>query len=171
MRRDVDSSAGRTEIEALYREHGTSLVLFAAAFTGDRARGQDAVHQVFLKLLDRGSLTRAKDVKAYLFASVRNALLNERKVRERNVALEPDAAWFEPPDRDYAAEQKLRRELLSLSDDLREVTVMHVWGELTFAQISEVLGISANTVASRYRYALAALRKAMCAEEDSCAKP
>jgi len=48
---------------------------------------------------------------------------------------------------------------------------LHVWGELTFSQIAEVLAISANTVASRYRYALARLREAMCAKEDSCANP
>ena len=41
-----------------------------------------------------------------------------------------------------------------LSDKLREVVVMKIWGDLTFAQISEALAISPNTAASRYRYAL-----------------
>jgi RNA polymerase sigma-70 factor (ECF subfamily) len=36
---------------------------------------------------------------------------------------------------------------------------MKIWNELTFAEIAEVLGISQNTAASRYRYALAALKK------------
>ncbi len=31
-------------------------------------------------------------------------------------------------------------------------------GQLTFAQIAQVLGISVNTAASRYRYALEKLR-------------
>jgi RNA polymerase sigma factor (sigma-70 family) len=166
----VDSLVGRTEIERLYREYGASLVLFAVAYTADRGRAQDAVHQVFLRLMERGDLSRAADVKAYLFASVRNALLNDRKTRARIVALEPDVAWFEPPNRDFAAERNLKRELLSLSDELRDVTTMHIWGELTFAQIGEILGISANTAASRYRYALARLREVMCPEEDSCAR-
>jgi RNA polymerase sigma factor (sigma-70 family) len=54
--------------------------------------------------------------------------------------------------------------------DQRETVVLHTWGELTFSQIAEVLEISANTAASRYRYALTKLREAMCAEEDSHAK-
>jgi RNA polymerase sigma-70 factor (ECF subfamily) len=137
-----------TEIERLYREHGSALVLFGAAFTGDRSRAQDAVHQVFLKLMERGKLIKADGVKAYLFECVRNALLNERKVRERHVALDPETAWFEPPDRDFTAEQNLRRGLRSLGDDMREVTILHIWGELTFAQIAEVLRISPNTAAS-----------------------
>jgi len=109
--------------------------------TGDRGRAQDAVHQVFLKLIEDGSLPRVVDAKAYLFASVRNTVLNDAKVRQRNVALDPDLAWFAPPDRDFAGEAKLRRALSGLPDDQREVTILHVWGELTFSQIAEVLAI------------------------------
>jgi RNA polymerase sigma-70 factor (ECF subfamily) len=36
---------------------------------------------------------------------------------------------------------------------------MKIWNELTFAEIAGILGISQNTAASRYRYALGALRK------------
>jgi len=61
--------------------------------------------------------------------------------------------------------------LASIPDDQRHVIVLHVWGELTFAQIAEILDISSNTAASRYRYALAKLREAMCTKEDSCANP
>ncbi len=160
-----------TQIELLYRQHGPALLLFGQAVTGDRGRAQDAVHQVFLKLIEDGSLPRVVDAKAYLFASVRNTVLNDAKVRQRNVALDPDLAWFAPPDRDFAGEAKLRRALSGLPDDQREVTILHVWGELTFSQIAEVLAISSNTAASRYRYALTKLREAMCAKEDSCAKP
>ncbi|MEY2498246.1 MAG: hypothetical protein QOD12_1802, partial [Verrucomicrobiota bacterium] len=37
--------------------------------------------------------------------------------------------------------------------------------ELTFADIGTVLGISQNTAASRYRYALASLKKNFVAHE------
>jgi RNA polymerase sigma-70 factor, ECF subfamily len=157
---------GVTEIEVSYRQHGSALLLFAAALTGERSRAQDAVHQVFLKLLETGRLHDTLDAKAYLFRCVRNAVLNDRKARQRDIALDPECAWFEPPNRDYAAELNLRRALWGLPEDQREVTTLHIWGELTFAQIAEVLSISANTVASRYRYALAKLREAMCAKED-----
>ena len=156
-------------VETLYRRHGPALVLFALAMTGERSRAQDAVHQVFLKLLERGSLADAVDVKAYLFASVRNAILNDAKARERDVSLDSRSAWFDPPDRDYTAELNLRRAMASLSDDQRQVTILHIWGELTFSQIADMLGVSPNTVASRYRYALGKLRDAMCVPEEPCA--
>jgi len=154
-----------TEIELSYRRYGSALLLFAEGLAGEQSRAQDVVHQVFLKLLETGRLRDTLDAKAYLFRCVRNAVLNDRKARQRDVVLDPECAWFEPPNRDYAAELNLRRVLWGLPEDQREVTILHVWGELTFAQIAEVLGISANTVASRYRYALARLREAMCAKE------
>jgi RNA polymerase sigma-70 factor, ECF subfamily len=157
------------EIESLYRRHGSALLLFATAIIGERGRAQDAVHQVFLKLIEDGSLRHAVDKKAYVFACIRNAALNEIKVQQRNTVLEPEVAWFEPPDRDYAAELNLRRALCTLPDDQRQVIVLHAWGELTFAQIASLLDISSNTAASRYRYALAKLRESMCAKEDFCA--
>jgi RNA polymerase sigma-70 factor (ECF subfamily) len=160
-----------TTIEVLYRQYSPALVLFAVALTGERSRAQDAVHQVFLKLLERGSLCHATDVKAYLFACVRNAILNDAKVRERNVPLNQESTWFDPPNRHYAAELNLRRALGELSDDQRQVTLLHIWGELTFSQIADVIGVSPNTVASRYRYALAKLRDAMCAQEEPCGSP
>jgi RNA polymerase sigma factor (sigma-70 family) len=106
---------------------------------------------------------------AYLFACVRNAVLNDNKARERDVALDEDSVWFIPPNQDYAEELNLRRALGGLPDDQRQVIILHVWGELTFSQIAQLLGISSNTAASRYRYALAKLREAMRAKEDSSA--
>jgi RNA polymerase sigma-70 factor (ECF subfamily) len=137
--------------------------------SGDRDRAQDALHQVFLKLVENGSLNQAADKKAYLFACVRNAVLNDSNLQRRYIAIEPDSVWFSPPDRDYAAEQNLRRALNALPDDQREVIVLHVWGELTFSQIGDLLNASSNTVASRYRYALGKLRDSMLPKENSYA--
>jgi RNA polymerase sigma factor (sigma-70 family) len=172
----LDRKVGETErniaeIEALYRQHGAALLLFASAISGDRGRAQDALHQVFLNAIENKSLSRAKNKKAYLFACVRNAVLNDAKLRDRSISLDIEPAWFSPPERDYTGEQNLRRALGELPEDQREVIVMHVWGELTFSEIGELLGVSSNTVASRYRYALAKLRDSMFAKEkeNSCA--
>jgi RNA polymerase sigma-70 factor (ECF subfamily) len=42
---------------------------------------------------------------------------------------------------------------------------MRVWGELTFAQIGEALGVPLATAASRYRYALKRLEGDLSEEE------
>ena len=156
------------EIELLYRQHGPALLLFALAITGERSRAQDAVHHVFLTLLENGKLRRAGDKKAYLFGCVRNAVFNEHRHQERNTPFD-ESAWFTPPHQDYAGEQNLRRALVTLPGDQRQVVVLHLWGELTFSQIGDLLGVSSNTAASRYRYALGKLRDSMLPKENSCA--
>src|SRR5262249_48958694 len=105
---------------------------------------------------------------AYLFTCVRNAILSEARIAQRHVELAEEAAWFEPPDRDFAQERTLRLALIEIPQDQRQVLVMHIWGELTFSQIAEGLEISANTAASRYRYALAKLRECLCGKEKPC---
>jgi RNA polymerase sigma-70 factor (ECF subfamily) len=153
----------------LYREYGPALLLFAVAITGERSRAQDAVHQVFLKMIEGGKLVKALDKRAYLFRCVRNALLNEAKHQDRETTFDPELAWFTAPNRSPEEEVDLRRALCTLPDDQRQVVILHIWGDLTFLDIAHVLDISSNTVASRYRYALSKLREAMPVKEDSCA--
>ena len=157
----------RDEIDRLYRHHGPALVLFAASIAGSRSIAQDAVHKVFVKLLEKRVKNRVTDAKAYLFASVRNTVLNELRRNERIQDLDPDDRWFDPPEHDYAAERQLQIALRALPVDQRQIVVMHIWGDLTFGEISEIVGISSNTVTSRYRYALNKLREHFSIPEGS----
>ena len=136
------------EIEWLYREHGPALVLFASAIAGESSRAQDVVQQVFLKLIRDGSLKGVTEKRAYVFACVRNTMLNEVKGRWRGVSLDPETAWFDPPMRDYAAESNLRQSLIALPEDQRQVVVLHVWGELTFLK-SPTFSTSVRTLPPR----------------------
>lgn len=139
-------------MESWYHQHGAALLLFGIALTGDRGRAQDAVHQIFLKLLEHSDLGQIAAVRTYLFSALRNAIVSDVRRRGRDVTLEfEDDSWFESPNRDYLEELSVRRALASLPEDQREVTILHIWGGLTFAQAAEVLGINANTAAARYR--------------------
>ncbi len=89
----------------------------------------------------------------------RKAGRRERKRRKIIEFHDFDDHWL-----DHGAEQDEEAELLrgavkTLSEKLREVVVMKIWGGLTFAQIAEVLKVSQNTAASRYRYGLEQLHK------------
>ena len=157
-----------SEIEELYQRHGPALLLFAIAMTGERSSAQDAVQQVFARLLERG-LGDIVDAKAYLYRCVRNAVLNEAKAQRRNVPLDEDTPWFDVLNRDAREELSLRRALRELPGEQRQVVALRVWCGLSHAEVGTLLEISANTVASRYRYALEKLREAMGVKEDSCA--
>ncbi|MBY0504618.1 MAG: RNA polymerase sigma factor [Bryobacteraceae bacterium] len=161
------NAAERQQLEEWYRQYGAALRLFAASLTGERSRSQDAVQQVFARLLEQGGLRQIADPRPYLFTAVRNAVWSGLPRPERNLAIDPSQAWFAPPRQDYFAELNLRRALVQLPEEQRQAVVLHVWGELTFAQIGEVLGVTLNTAASRYRYALSKLREAMAHQEDT----
>ena len=81
--------------------------------------------------------------------------------------MEPEelTAHFEVPiegdERRAAIEEAMKR----LPEEQREVLVLKIWGELTFEAIGRELTVSANTVASRYRYALAALRRELASAD------
>jgi len=60
---------------------------------------------------------------------------------------------------------RLERALAALPREQREVVALKIDGGLTFAQVAEVLGISPNTAASRYRYALGRLRDRLGSDE------
>ncbi|MGC6427373.1 MAG: RNA polymerase sigma factor [Akkermansiaceae bacterium] len=75
--------------------------------------------------------------------------------------------WLDTPAEDSEDARILRNEVNQLPEKLREVLTLKIWGGLTFAQIGEALGISQNTAASRYRYALEQLQKNLKFLKDS----
>src|SRR5207244_13482730 len=100
-----------------------------------------------------------------LYAIVRSTALDfirrdSRRARREMVAFAESEESIEPKF-EFADEeqQALAAAMDRLPHDQREVLVMKIWNELTFAEIASALEISQNTAASRYRYALAALKK------------
>jgi RNA polymerase sigma-70 factor (ECF subfamily) len=51
--------------------------------------------------------------------------------------------------------------LTTLPREQREVIVLKIWHRYTFQQISQLLELSPNTVAGRYRYGLVRLKSAL----------
>ncbi|MGE0435221.1 MAG: RNA polymerase sigma factor [Planctomycetota bacterium] len=153
----------------LYDTHGAQLFRIATAIVGAgrQADAEDALQDVFTGLVRvRRSLARVDNLAGYLVASVRRAAIRRR--RQPRLAALPDAdltpdapspahdgAWS------AAGSALLERALAALPDDQREVLALKFEAGLTFADIASALGISPNTAASRYRYALEKLRERM----------
>lgn len=56
--------------------------------------------------------------------------------------------WFEPT----ADHETLITAQAELPEEQRSVVHLHMWEEMTFREIGELLGQSTQTIASRYRY-------------------
>ena len=79
----------------------------------------------------------------------------EKKVRaERN-------PWFEVDvDRQLIAAE-IERSIGTLEDLDRQIVVAHIWGELSFSQISKVINKPSSTVHRHYKNALAMLARSL----------
>jgi RNA polymerase sigma-70 factor, ECF subfamily len=152
------------EIQALYQRHGPGLLLYGCSLLGRKHAAEDVLQQVFMKLLEQNTIP--EEPKPYLFRAVHNAALNLIRGENKNVELADIEPWFEAPEPNHAARASLTAELMRISEEQRQVIVLHVWGGLSFEEIGNVLCISANTAASRYRYGLQKLRTAMRPEDS-----
>src|SRR6266508_1120230 len=102
-----------------------------------------------------------------LYATVRSIALDfirrdkRRARREATVFAEADPSVEPQFEWEDEAQSALAAAVNCLPHDQREVIVLKIWNELTFSEIADALGISQNTAASRYRYALANLKKSL----------
>jgi RNA polymerase sigma-70 factor (ECF subfamily) len=149
-------------------EHGPALLLLARQYLQVRTDAEDVLQEAFVRFWR--SRERATDKTAYLYGCVRTTALEWTRGRRRRMRREEAVARTEAqPLFERALEQDERRQAIelalhSLPAEQREVLVLKLWGGLTFPQIAHALAVSANTAASRYRYALAKLREQLAEE-------
>jgi RNA polymerase sigma-70 factor, ECF subfamily len=152
------------EAARLYDSHGVSLYRYALMILGSREAAEDVIQQVFVAVV-RGSARKADAPLPYLRTAVRNAsysALRQRLVRQSAAPLSEDALLEDVPSPSLPVSQEdrlaLSRAIRELPAEQREVLHLHVFEGLTFKEIAEATGDPANTVASRYRYALGKLK-------------
>ena len=147
----------------LHTDHAINAYRFAWSVTKDEPLAQDVVQELFLKLArDADAITNAASEHAVIFTLVRNLALDalRRRAREGKALSqweEQVPAWFEP-SQDDETHQQLVTALVTLPEEQRSVVHLHVWEEMSFREIGELLTLPTQTVASRYRYALEKLR-------------
>ena len=127
----------------------------------DPAAAEDAVQQVFTSVLRSGASARLEADERYLRRAIRNecySVLRRRRIRpiqvEPQALLEQIASADSKPDERLALERGIRL----LTPEQREVVHLHVFDGMTFREIAGASGASINTVAARYRSAVAKLR-------------
>ncbi len=175
-RRDYDA------FDVFVARYHARLVHYLGSFADDRHAIDDLAQDVFVKVF-RAALKGQYDngrpmMAAWVFRIARNCAidhLRHRRVKplelvgEMTDALTDESvarAQSKEPGNDPLAaaidnEQTDSARLLmqQLPDPQREVVQLKIFGELTFAEIAEVLDCPLPTVKSRMRYALAALRE------------
>jgi len=159
-------------------DHGPKLLLFARQQTRSHEDAKDVFQDALVKLVDKvrtGEFVGGQEAwQPYLYTAIRRLAIDlsrrddRRKRREDSVSADSETdqyeafhPWFEGDESDDETRSQLESRLKELPEKFSEVIILKVWGERTFAEIGETIGISQNTAASRYRYGLEALKKSL----------
>lgn len=158
----MENVAAHEDWKTCFAESAPGLVLFARQFVRSAADAEDIVQEAFVRFWRKQHSIQNR---ALLFATVRSIALDllrrdsRRARREATAIAEVEQSVAPQFDQTSDAQQALAAAMDRLPAEQREVLVMKIWNELTFADIAAVLNISQNTAASRYRYALTTLKK------------
>ena len=157
-------------------DRGPKLLLFARQQTRSQDDAEDVFQEAMVKLIEKvqtGEFVGGEEAwTPYLYTTIRRLSIDlsrrdDRRRRREDVVGDDTRAelreaadpWFESEGSDDETRGQLEEALKELPAKFAEVITMKIWGDKTFAEIGETLGISQNTAASRYRYGLEALRR------------
>jgi RNA polymerase sigma-70 factor, ECF subfamily len=158
--------AKQTDWERWVLNHAPGLLLFARQQSRCEADAQDLVQEAVVEAWQRQA-DAAPPPLALVFATIRRRAADWGRSQDRRAAREAAAqaetpeCWFDSSIEDRDRSRLIQEAMSKLHGNYREVVTLKTWGGLTFAEIAEALEIPANTAASRYRYGLEELRKAL----------
>jgi len=175
-------SAAHQAWESWFHENGHRLLLFARQMTRSSADAEDVLQNAVVRCWNarrnRGGgvdPVNAPDP-AEIYTMIRRAAIDlgrkeTRRTRREEKVIDFEEAkgidWFKCPFETRERNDEISQALRKLPDSQREVLTMKIWAQLTFQEIGEALDISENTAASRYRYALEALRRILGKGKES----
>ena len=162
----TNETAKQTDWERWVLAHAPGLLLFARQQSRCEADAQDLVQEAMVEAWQRRA-DGAPPPLPLVFATIRRRAADwgrsqdRRAAREAAVHAETPECWFDSGMEDRERSRLIEEAMRKLQTSYREVVTLKTWGGLTFGEIAEALEIPANTAASRYRYGLEELRRAL----------
>jgi RNA polymerase sigma-70 factor (ECF subfamily) len=157
---------GKDALGRIYEKYKNDLLVLAIALLNETSAAEDVVHDVFLtfvRTIEKFRLTGS--LTGYLLTCVANRARNVNKTIHRHGVepnpAEPVSSGSDEPERSIICNEQLQQlgdAMAHLPYDQREAIMLHFQAAMTFKRIADSLGISVNTVKSRYRYGLDKLR-------------
>jgi len=149
-------------VELMWGRYANDLFAYLLVVLCSRHDAEDLLQTVFVKIVqNRHKLAKARRLDAYVYKIARNEASSfiSRRKRERKIEA-VNESWLITPEGQELSEliEQLQTALVRLPQQQREVIVMKIYRQKTFLEISRLLGLSQNTVASRYRYGIERLR-------------
>ncbi len=149
-------------LDEFYCKHRQQLFTIAMAVTRCPAQAEDAIHEAFIRLFRHSD--RPRNVKAYVFRTVRNAAIDQVRRNPEPTGADPESIFDPRPGPEAAVEEgEFQRQvadaLRNLSEDERETIVEHLYAGLTFREIAQVRDAPLGTVTTWYQRGMRKLRE------------
>ncbi|HOW43787.1 MAG TPA: RNA polymerase sigma factor [Candidatus Aminicenantes bacterium] len=156
------------DAEALVRDSLPALqervFCLCLGFVGNAADARDLAQETFAKALAHAREARPQTLPAWVMRIARNTCLDLARRRTSRGPQEPvseGCAVERRTPEDHAGRQEeiaiVRRAVVALPPQLRDVLVMREYGELPYEEIAAALGIRRGTVMSRLNRARASV--------------
>jgi RNA polymerase sigma-70 factor (ECF subfamily) len=143
--------------QSLYEANAGQILLYGRALGLSHSEAEDVLQETFIALMQKA--VEPEQPTHYCLRSFRNRALNYKRSLWRRLTRELEShRWFERTEVEDPLERAAMRCLEKLPAEQREVIVLKIWHDYTFEKIGELLEVSPNTVAGRYRYGLQKLR-------------
>ena len=151
-------------IATAYDLAADNLFGYLVCLLRSRADAEDALQEVFLDVARHyRRFGRARRPWLYLLRATKNTASKVIKARARRSRMSAPEELRLLEARGAPAVNgctgEISAALSKLPEGQREVVVLKIWQGLTFREIARVTGTTANTAASRYRYALEKLAR------------
>ena len=150
------------DLRSFLRDERRKLVNYVRSFVSETAsmEAEDIVQDVLIKLIEkRQDLPPLEQLGAYTFRAVRNRAIDKRRSERPNQSFDEEdltlvdvvnSAGSEPFG--FLQSEQDRNRLFAALDTLkdieREVIISHELENIPFSELSEILGISQNTLLS-----------------------
>ncbi|MBR2315253.1 MAG: RNA polymerase sigma factor [Clostridia bacterium] len=147
----------------LYEETSSLVFGYALSILKDKHKAEDVMQDTYIKVYSNaGSYTGKGKPMAWILTITRNlALMNFRQKQHENIDDDQYQSIYDMPHI-HSENKMLVDHLLSrLSDEEREIVMLHAMSELKHREIAALMELPLSTVLSKYNRAIAKLREFM----------
>ena len=154
----------RDALAELYRATVTPVYAYALSMLKNRHDAEDVLQDCYVAICRSAiSYTRQEKPMAWIMTITRNLCLKLLRQQKRYVSLED--TYFGAEDTSTDDRLLLASCMKLLSDQDRQIVVLHAVAGCTHAQIGKHLGLKTGTVLSKYHRAIHKLRHSLGKED------
>lgn len=157
----------------LFRKYYQPLFQFGSKFSSEHELLEDCIQELFVELWQNKSQTKVQSVKAYLFKALKYKLFRAFQKKsglaltnineESGFELSYETLLISKQESEEKT-AKVIAAMRELSNRQKEIIYLKFYQELTYEEVSEVMGINYQAARNLFHQSVKALRKILSAQ-------